>query len=72
VVTAPGYHPDVVREQFKTVYPQTQRTRRPFTLTRRAASPVREQWWAERGSKRYINSPDELEAAILYVRDGQD
>ena len=27
---------------------------------------------AERGSIRYLNSEDDLEAAILYVRDGQD
>jgi REP element-mobilizing transposase RayT len=33
---------------------------------------IRENWWAERGSQRYINDEDGLEAAILYVRDGQD
>ncbi len=32
----------------------------------------RENWWAERGSIRYLNDDDDLEAAILYVRDGQD
>ena len=32
----------------------------------------RENWWAERGSIRYLNSDDDLEAAILYVREGQD
>ncbi|HET6324453.1 MAG TPA: transposase [Planctomycetaceae bacterium] len=32
----------------------------------------REKWWAERGSIHYLNSDDDLEAAILYVRDGQD
>jgi REP element-mobilizing transposase RayT len=32
----------------------------------------RESWWAERGSIRYVNSDDDLEAAILYVRDGQE
>lgn len=32
----------------------------------------RENWWAERGSIRYLNTDNELEAAILYVRDGQD
>jgi REP element-mobilizing transposase RayT len=32
----------------------------------------RENWWAERGSIRYLNSDDDLEAATLYVRDGQD
>jgi len=34
--------------------------------------PIRENWWAERGSQRFINDSESLEAAILYVRDGQD
>jgi len=38
--------------------------------TRRGA--LRENWWAERGSQRFINDMESLEAAILYVRDGQD
>lgn len=33
---------------------------------------LRQQWWAERGSRRWINDHDSLEAAVLYVRDGQD
>ena len=36
------------------------------------AAAIRENWWAERGSQRFINDPESLEAAILYVRDGQD
>jgi len=32
----------------------------------------RENWWAERGSIRYLNTDEELEGTILYVRDGQD
>jgi REP element-mobilizing transposase RayT len=32
----------------------------------------RDNWWAERGSIRYLNSDDDLAAATLYVRDGQD
>ena len=36
------------------------------------ATPLRENWWAERGSQRFINDSECLEAAILYVRDGQD
>jgi hypothetical protein len=32
----------------------------------------RQNWWAERGSQRYINDPAGLGAAIAYVRDGQD
>lgn len=33
---------------------------------------VRENWWTERGSARWLNNDASLEAAILYVRDGQD
>jgi hypothetical protein len=33
---------------------------------------VRENWWAERGSQRYVNDHDSLESAIVYVLDGQD
>jgi len=36
------------------------------------ATPLRENWWAERGSQPFINDSESLEAAILYVRDGQD
>jgi REP element-mobilizing transposase RayT len=32
----------------------------------------RANWWAERGSIRYLNSDNDLEAATVYVRDGQD
>ncbi len=37
-----------------------------------AGGEVREHWWAERGSQRYINDQVSLDAAIIYVRDGQD
>jgi hypothetical protein len=32
----------------------------------------RENWWAERGSIRFLNTDDDLESAIFYVRDSQD
>lgn len=32
----------------------------------------RENWWAGRGSIRYLNSHDDLGSAIVYVCDGQD
>ncbi len=32
----------------------------------------REKWWAERGSLRYINRDEDLEAAVSYVRHAQD
>jgi hypothetical protein len=37
-----------------------------------ASHLIRENWWAERGSQRYLNHDKDLEAAVLYVRDGQD
>jgi REP element-mobilizing transposase RayT len=33
---------------------------------------LRDNWWAERGSIRYINDDNSLEVAIVYVRDAQD
>ncbi len=38
----------------------------------REQGSIRENWWAERGSQRFINDSQSLEAAILYVRDCQD
>jgi hypothetical protein len=36
------------------------------------ALQIRENWWAERGSRRWINDEDSLNQAILYARDYQD
>ena len=72
VVTAP-LGPKAVQVQFKAWC-----TRRLKELERRRRGnrnndpAIRKQWWAERGSRRWINDEDSLEAAILYVRDGQD
>jgi REP element-mobilizing transposase RayT len=45
----------------------------PSTPTRSVSEDaVRENSWAERGSQRFINDSEGLEAAILYVLDGQD
>ena len=41
---------------------------------KRARNPgvkVRENWWTERGSDRYINDLVSLEWAVLYVEEGQ-
>ena len=73
VVTA-SEHPDEVRDQFKAWctrrLKELQQRRIPSKL--RQSVPVRKRWWAERGSRRYLNDTDSLEAAILYVRDAQD
>ncbi len=68
VVVGADRHPDDVRKQFKAWC-----TRRLNELQRkRSCGTVRENWWAQRGSRRYINDEESLEAAILYVRDGQE
>jgi REP element-mobilizing transposase RayT len=68
VVSAP-LDPKVVRSQLKA---WCSRRLKALDRVRRPAGPVRENWWAERGSQRYVNDEDGLEAATNYVRDGQD
>ena len=74
VVVTASEHPDQVRDQLKAwctrKLKEFQRRRIPAGL--RDAASVRTRWWAERGSKRYINDAESLEAAILYVREAQD
>jgi REP element-mobilizing transposase RayT len=69
VVLTADQHPDQVRAQLKA---WCTRRLKELDVKRGVSEPVRENWWAERGSKRYVNDEDSLEAAILYVRDGQD
>lgn len=73
IVVAANRHPDEVREQFKA---WTVRKLKQLERERATPSPsrvrIRDNWWVERGSKRYINDEESLEAAILYVRDAQD
>jgi REP element-mobilizing transposase RayT len=76
VVVTAQRHPDEVREQFKAWCTRKlkalERSRGDTNPTRKRGRSIRENWWAERGSKRYINDEESLEAAVLYVRDGQD
>ena len=70
VVTAPGYDPKVVRDQFKAWC-----TRKLKDIERLAAvSPgqIRTHWWTEGGSERFLNDDPSLDAAIQYVLDAQD
>jgi REP element-mobilizing transposase RayT len=73
VVVTAAVGPKIVRNQLKAWC-----TRRLKELEARrqhavgCISDIRENWWAERGSQRFINDDDSLEAAVLYVRDGQD
>jgi REP element-mobilizing transposase RayT len=68
VVVTADVAPKTLREQLKAWC-----TRRLKQLHRdQSHEPPREQWWAERGSIRWLHTQDDLDAAILYVRDGQD
>ena len=67
VVLSAARPPKVVRAQLKAWC-----TRKLKELAvERGCDVVRENWWAERGSQRFINDEHSLEMAILYVRDGQ-
>jgi REP element-mobilizing transposase RayT len=62
VVTAPGYKPKTVRDQFKA---WSSRNLKP-------QNPGRERFWTKGASCRWINHEIDLEAANIYVADAQD
>jgi len=70
VIVTADEAPKIVRNQLKAWC--TRRLRELEAKRRLAEDSNRENWWAERGSQRFINDSESLEAAILYVRDGQD
>ena len=63
VATAINTHPKKIRIDIKAWC-----TRR----LKEQSNPNRENWWAERGSQRYINDTAGLEGAIIYTLEGQD
>jgi hypothetical protein len=69
VVTAPGLQPDDVMDQFKAwctrKLKELKRVRHP------AKGVIRQNWWTQRGSKRWLNNHMSLEESITYVRDLQ-
>jgi hypothetical protein len=79
VVVAANRGPEDIREQFKAwctrrlkameLERQRLRTSSPSVG---AAQPIREKWWAERGSGLYINDEEALEDIIHYVLEAQD
>jgi REP element-mobilizing transposase RayT len=71
VVSAP-VNPKTVRSQLKAYCTRMLRQDQAERSRRSAREQLRKNWWAERGSIRYLNDEDSLEAAILYVRHGQD
>lgn len=62
VVTTPGYRPETVRDQFKSW----------CTRNLKAADKTRTRFWTEGASLRWINTEDDLPAAIAYVMEAQD
>lgn len=69
IVVGAHRKPDQMRLQFKA---WCTRRLKALAAKRQKAADVRENWWAERGSRRYINDEASLADAIAYVRDGQD
>jgi REP element-mobilizing transposase RayT len=69
VVTAPQREPEVVRDQFKAWCTRhlkgLERSRRP------ANGAMRQNWWTQRGSQRWLNDEKSLEEAIRYVVEEQ-
>lgn len=66
VVVTANATPRLVLEQVKAYC-----TRRLKEQQRTLGMPLREKWWTEGGSKRFLNSEASLEAAIHYVLFGQ-
>jgi hypothetical protein len=67
VVTAPGRHPDEVMDQLKAWC-----TRKLKEHVRRSVGDGgRQNWWTQRGSKRWLNDTESLESAVRYVLEGQ-
>ena len=66
VVVSAHRDPEDIRDQFKAWC-----TRKLKELQRRRHESVRENWWTERGSQRYLGDEVSLEAAIRYVQDAQ-
>ena len=62
VVTAPGYQPETVRDQFKAW----------CTRKLKQKHRTRQRFWTEGASCRWINHEDDLEAAIVYTNEAQD
>lgn len=80
VVTAHGRKPDEVMDQFKAwctrklgehQRTQTHKPEAPAKDLQSAGKRIRQNWWTQGGSKRYLNDSDSLAAAILYVREAQ-
>ncbi|MGD9721288.1 MAG: hypothetical protein AB7U76_08670 [Pirellulales bacterium] len=71
VLTAARMHPDDVRDQLKAWCTRKLRELEVARIGPRL-NLLRKRWWTEKGSSRFINDEDSLEAAVTYVHDRQD
>lgn len=69
VVSAPGRKPEEVIDQFKAWCSRRLKERERWR--RLAGEKVRQNWWTQHGSKRWLNDADSIEAAVRYVLEGQ-
>lgn len=69
VVTAPGRRPEDAMDQFKAWC--TRRLKERERLRQSVPGAIRQNWWTQRGSHRWINDTNGLADAALYVLDGQ-
>jgi len=76
IVVSANRTPNLVRVQFKSWCTRRLKELEVERLHRGRAddcnAATRENWWAERGGRRFISDQKSLEAAIRYVLDGQD
>ena len=76
VVVSGNLSPQKIRDQLKAWCTRRLKSRELERRTTAADSavpePIREKWWAERGSALFINDQEGLEAVIHYVREAQD
>ena len=69
VVVTGRVDPEIIMDQFKA---WCTRKLKQHEATRASGSErLRENWWTQRGSKRYINDDVGLEGAVRYVLEGQ-
>ncbi|HVC93801.1 MAG TPA: hypothetical protein VND64_08925 [Pirellulales bacterium] len=72
IVVGAHREPDEMRSQFKAWCTRRLKELDAQRAETASTGTVREKWWAERGSRRYVNDKASLAAAIAYVTEGQD
>ena len=70
VVTADRRRPEEVMDQLKAWC--TRKLKEEDRASIPESRTIRSNWWTQRGSKRWLNDLQSLEAAITYVREAQD